>query len=90
VLDDGDPVLDILRSVGTVEVVLYLRELETGGCKLSARSKTDFDVNQLARRFGGGGHVKASGATVPGRLAEARARVLQAALEQLEKGPGRP
>jgi phosphoesterase RecJ-like protein len=89
-LDDGDPVLDILRSVGTVEVVLYLRELEAGGCKLSARSKSDFDVNVLARRFGGGGHVKASGATLPGSLAQARARVLAAAMEQLEKGPGRP
>jgi len=55
----------------------------------SARSKTDFDVNQLARRFGGGGHVKASGATIPGALADVRARVVAAALELLTAGtPG--
>jgi phosphoesterase RecJ-like protein len=65
-------------------VVLYLREVEPGVCKLSARSKTDFDVNRLARLFGGGGHVKAAGATLPGSLAEVRARVLAAASAQLE------
>lgn len=83
-LDDGDPVLDILRAVGRVEVVLYLRETEAGSCKLSARSKTAFDVNRLARRFGGGGHVKAAGATLQGSLADARARVVAAAVEMLE------
>jgi phosphoesterase RecJ-like protein len=82
-LEDGDPVLDVLRSVEEVDVVLYLREVEPGSCKLSARSKTDFDVNRLARRFGGGGHVKASGATIAGSLAEVRERVVAAALELL-------
>jgi phosphoesterase RecJ-like protein len=83
VLDDGDPVLDILRAVEAVEVVLYVRETEPGQCKLSARSKTDFDVNRLARRFGGGGHVKAAGATIAGALAEVRARLVGAAEELL-------
>jgi phosphoesterase RecJ-like protein len=83
---DGDEVLDILRSVATVEVVLYLRELQGGTCKLSARSKSDYDVNALARQFGGGGHKKASGATLSGSLAEVRARVVA---EALSRFPGR-
>jgi nanoRNase/pAp phosphatase (c-di-AMP/oligoRNAs hydrolase) len=37
----------------------------------------------LARRFGGGGHVKASGATLAGPLEAARQAVLAAALESL-------
>lgn len=82
-LTDSDDALDILRSVEAVEVVLYLRELEPGLCKLSARSKTSFDVNQLARRFSGGGHAKAAGATIQGDLAEVRARLVEAALEGL-------
>lgn len=85
-LDDGDPVLDILRSVEGVEVVLYVRETEPGQCKVSARSKTGFDVNRLARRFGGGGHAKAAGATIAGRLGEVRARLVEAALEMLADG----
>jgi phosphoesterase RecJ-like protein len=82
-LVDGDPVLDLLRSVGPVEVVLYLRETEAGDCRLSARSKSDFDVQALARRFGGGGHKKAAGATLEGPLERARERLIAAALEDL-------
>ena len=82
-LTDSDPVLDVARSVEDVEVVLYVREHEPGVCKLSARSKTDFDVNALARRFGGGGHRKAAGATIQGDLADVRARLVEATLAAL-------
>lgn len=77
---DTDEVLDILRSVRSVEVVIYLRELADGTTKLSARSKTDYDVNALARQFGGGGHRKASGATLEGRLSDVRAKIVAAAI----------
>jgi phosphoesterase RecJ-like protein len=77
---EGDDILDILRSVESVEVVLSLRELATGEVKLSARSKTDYDVNALAREFGGGGHKKASGATIDGTLEEVKARLVEAAV----------
>jgi len=83
---DPDPVLDILRSVKTVEVVLFVRELGQGICKLSARSKTDYNVNALARQFGGGGHVKASGATIKGDLTEVKNRLVAAALEGFSAG----
>lgn len=80
---DTDEVLDIVRSVERVEVVLLVREIASGGVKLSARSKGDFDVHALARRFGGGGHKKAAGATIPGGLGDVRARLVAAALEAL-------
>ncbi len=81
-LSDGDDVLDLLRAVKSVEVVLFLREQKDGAVKLSARSKTEFDVHRLARRFGGGGHAKASGATFTGEpIASVRARLVAAALE---------
>ncbi len=88
-LVDSDEVLDILRSVKSVEVVLFMRELETGGVKISARSKSDFDVNALMRRFGGGGHKKASGATIEGSLSDVRARVVAAAVEDFTASGGR-
>ncbi|MCP3918754.1 MAG: bifunctional oligoribonuclease/PAP phosphatase NrnA [bacterium] len=75
---ETDDVLDLLRSVETVEVVLLVREIEKGICKLSARSKTDYNVNELARGFGGGGHVKASGATIRGQREDVCARVVAA------------
>ncbi|TAJ04373.1 MAG: hypothetical protein EPO68_17075 [Planctomycetota bacterium] len=82
-LVDSDLLLDILRSVEAVEVVLFLRETKDGVCKLSARSKTAYDVQKLAKRFGGGGHAKAAGATILGSLSDARERLVAAALEDL-------
>jgi phosphoesterase RecJ-like protein len=37
------------------------------------------DANQFAHQFGGGGHVKASGALVAGPLEEVQHRVIEAA-----------
>ena len=62
-LVDTDEILDILRSVKTVELVALLTERQ-GQAKLSLRSKSLIDVNQIARGLGGGGHVRAAGATL--------------------------
>lgn len=88
VAPDPDDALDILRSVSAVEAVLYLREVSGGTIKLSARSKTDYDVNALARRFGGGGHKKASGATIEGTLDDVRRRLIEAARAGFVAGGG--
>ncbi len=82
-LEDGDEVLDILRSVGSVEVVLLLREQGEGTVRVSARSTDEFDVQRLMAGFGGGGHVKASGATLAGPLPEAVTSLVAAALAQM-------
>lgn len=80
-LADSDAVLDLVRAVEAVEVVLFLRESRDGSCKLSARSKTSRNVNDLARRFQGGGHAKASGATLRMPLPQAKQALVQAARE---------
>ena len=67
---DTDDALDLVRSVENVEVVLLVRQVTSNLCKLSARSKTTFNVNSLAQQFGGGGHVKASGAAIEGNVTE--------------------
>lgn len=87
-LDDTGALFDLLRSVERVEVAIFLRELEDGSCKLSARSKSvAFDVQALAARFGGGGHRSAAGAKVEGTLDVVRDRVVAVALEELFGGP---
>lgn len=75
-LIDTDEVLDILRSVGTVEVVAFLSE-RNGRIKVSFRSKSRVDVNQVAREIGGGGHARAAGANFPEGVS------MQAAREQI-------
>ena len=71
------------------EPVAIIVEPHGEGCKLSARSKGDYDVHALAKQFGGGGHRRASGATIPGSLAAARAAVVEAALARFTDTPPR-
>ena len=67
-----------------VRVSILLAEVEQRQTKISFRAKPRLndhlfmDVNQLAQRFGGGGHVLASGARIDAPLGEARNQVVQA------------
>jgi phosphoesterase RecJ-like protein len=55
------------------------------GVKMSLRSKSEVDVNKWARKIGGGGHKKASGAWHPGPLEETIEEVVAVGSEQLSK-----
>jgi phosphoesterase RecJ-like protein len=74
--DDIEGLVDYPRGIQGVEVGVLFRETVRGATKVSFRSNGSVDVNALARRFGGGGHVKASGAVVERRLEEVREEVL--------------
>ncbi|MEX0912456.1 MAG: bifunctional oligoribonuclease/PAP phosphatase NrnA [Gemmatimonadota bacterium] len=62
--DDYDGLIDHARSLEGTRVALLFREIAPDQTKLSLRSSDDTNVNQIARQFGGGGHVKASGASI--------------------------
>lgn len=76
--DDLEGLVDVPRGIQGVRVGLLFRQTTTGEVKVSFRSNGPVNVNELARRFGGGGHIKASGAMVPGPLEAAVATVVQA------------
>lgn len=76
--DDLEGVAEYARSVEGTEVALLFRETLDGATKVSFRSNGAVDVNAVAREFGGGGHVKASGALVGGPIAATRPRILDA------------
>jgi phosphoesterase RecJ-like protein len=82
--DDLDGLVEHARSVEGTVVALLFRETADGATKVSLRSAGDVDVNAIARAFGGGGHVKASGALMGDRLELARARVLTAVRAALD------
>jgi phosphoesterase RecJ-like protein len=77
--EDLDGIVEHARSIAGTRMAIFLRDLGYGKVKISFRSTGDVDVNTFARQFGGGGHVKASGALVPGTLDEVRDRVVSAA-----------
>lgn len=77
--EDNEGIIDHLRSVEGVKAAAFFEELPDGKVRLSLRSKdSSFDACALCSRFGGGGHLMASGARIPGTLAEVEARVLEA------------
>ncbi len=77
--EDLDGIVEHPRSVLGTRMALFFRDLGYGKVKVSFRSTGDVDVNAFARQFGGGGHAKAAGALVPGRLDDVRERVVEAA-----------
>jgi phosphoesterase RecJ-like protein len=81
---DSEDLVNYTLSVTGVEVGLLFIEQPKGGVKVSFRSRSKVDVAQLAERFGGGGHKRASGATIQSTLLEARSRVLEAVAAALE------
>jgi phosphoesterase RecJ-like protein len=81
--EDLDGIVEHARSIAGTRMALFFRDLGYGKVKISFRSTGDVDVNAFARQFGGGGHVKASGALIAGSLDEVRARVIAAARQYL-------
>lgn len=69
-------VVNIPLSVAAVEIALLFVEVEPCTVNVSARSKGLVAINDLAQRFGGGGHPLAAGFSLAGPLEEVKARVL--------------
>ncbi|NLM04746.1 MAG: bifunctional oligoribonuclease/PAP phosphatase NrnA [Clostridiales bacterium] len=67
-LDEIDGVINYVRDIEGVEIAILLKEITDDEVKISFRSKYDIDVNDLAKRFNGGGHKKAAGARVKGNI----------------------
>jgi phosphoesterase RecJ-like protein len=85
---DSKEAIDQLRSVAGIDVVAHLREVPEG-TKGSLRSER-FDVGEIARLFGGGGHKLAAGYTRPGmRPQEAKEELLGVLEGRVDLGDGR-
>jgi len=64
-----DGIANFLNGLSGAKAVLVLREEPGGELKGSLRTtQPDVDVSKIAQLFGGGGHKKAAGFSLPGRL----------------------
>jgi phosphoesterase RecJ-like protein len=68
--------VDLPRTIEGVEISILFSELEEDYFKLSLRSKGRFNVERVAGKFGGGGHVNAAGCRIRGDIASVKQRVL--------------
>ncbi|MBM3162331.1 MAG: bifunctional oligoribonuclease/PAP phosphatase NrnA [Chlorobi bacterium] len=60
-LFDTDLIVRYLLSVPSVVIAVLMVEMQDGRIKASFRSRGPVYVNQLAKRYGGGGHMNAAG-----------------------------
>ncbi|MCC5909845.1 MAG: bifunctional oligoribonuclease/PAP phosphatase NrnA [Clostridiaceae bacterium] len=72
---DVDGVINYARDIEGIEVAVLLKEVNMQEVKVGFRSKSHVDVSKVAQNLGGGGHKKASGATIYNGLDEARKKV---------------
>jgi phosphoesterase RecJ-like protein len=73
---DLDGIVSELRLVKGVLAAVFIYETESSVFKVSLRSNGDMDVSRAAGTFGGGGHIKAAGCTIEGRLSDVRDQLL--------------
>jgi len=74
---DDDGIVDYTVSVRGVEVGVFLRESRPQEIRVSLRAKGDFDVQNVAGRFGGGGHKKAAGCRMKGSIEDIKHLILE-------------
>jgi phosphoesterase RecJ-like protein len=72
--DSAEGIANFLNNLHGAKAVLVLKEQKDGTIKGSLRTTQDeVDVSVFARLFGGGGHKKAAGFTIKGRIKETAA-----------------
>lgn len=81
--DDGDQLIQFVRMIRGSEITILFREVAPNEIRIGFRSHR-IDINQLAKKFDGGGHLLASGAKQSGPLGQVMAKVIQAAEDLLE------
>ncbi len=84
--EDSSGFVSELRNIRGVEVSAMFLEIRPKLIHLSMRSREWFDLAEFAKRFGGGGHARAAGATLEGmEVQEAINIVVPTLVEEIQK-----
>ncbi len=81
--EDTEELITLPKKIGSIEISVLIKEMNEGEYKISFRSKGKVNVEQMANRFGGGGHPNAAGAKLNGKLPEVKKKILKLAEEFL-------
>jgi phosphoesterase RecJ-like protein len=82
---DTQEFMDLMMSLKTVECAILFRSVD-GRVKVSWRTGPGINGIELARRHGGGGHPRASGASLDGPLEDVERRIVAESAEYLRTG----
>jgi len=81
---DAAGFVDMIKTIQGVEITMVFKEIDQNTTKATFRSKNMVDVQKLAALFNGGGHMRASGATLPYPIDTAIEKVIQQAKKMLK------
>lgn len=84
-MNDIDNIVDIVRRIEGVETAISLKESDNNITKVSLRANEYCDVSKIAMHFGGGGHVKAAGATINDSIKKAEKAVVDEAIRVMKE-----
>ena len=81
-MDDLDSIASLTRQVEGVQIGITLTENKDGTVKVSVRTTKEMDAAAICKKVGGGGHIRAAGASFDCGMQEACEAILAAAREQ--------
>ena len=77
-MEHTDGFIDIPRTVKGIDIAMLYTQMGEKQYKLSLRSKGKINVEMIARKFDGGGHVNAAACRIEGDIEEIKSRVMEA------------
>ena len=76
---------NLLADVEKVAMSAVFMETDNGKVSVSFRCRSPFDVSELAKTFGGGGHQLAAGCTIDGSLKDVESIVITQAVREMQQ-----
>lgn len=73
---DHEGIVETGRDIEGVEVSIFIRQTDKG-CKVSMRSNEYVNVSDVCLLLGGGGHIRAAGATMQCTIEQAKEKILR-------------
>lgn len=83
--DDTENIINFIRRLKSIRVAAIFREEGPDTYKFSLRSYGPDNVQEIASKFGGGGHKNASGGTINAPLEEAKELLVDVINDYLER-----
>ena len=80
---DHEGLVELGRNIGGVEVSVFMREDD--GYRISLRSNGKINVNEIAKKFGGGGHKMAAGIRISGNFKETKETIINEIIKELNQ-----
>jgi phosphoesterase RecJ-like protein len=77
-IEQTDGFVDIPRAVQGIDIAILYTQINDNCFKLSLRSKGKVNVEKIAKKFGGGGHINAAACRIEGDIETIKRQMLQA------------